>query len=228
MNVTCPHCHSSRISRRKRRNSLGYRTFACRECHRTFNERTMGSFNRRQYPTDAVVLAVIWRLRYKLSLRDVAEMLLQRGFTVRHETIRAREFRFAPLVAERLRARQRAEPGFRRRKLADVEAEWAQEDAERAARLAEERQARERRKVDYGPELEQSRLVLLELEGWLATEQVQCRGLIDGTLFPSMDARLRTDRVSACDREIAVRQRRVDEFREAVAVSLESSIKSRW
>jgi len=34
-------------------------------------------------------MAVIWRLRYKLSLRDVAEMLVQRGFDVTHETIRA-------------------------------------------------------------------------------------------------------------------------------------------
>ena len=57
-----------------------------------------------QYPTDVVTMAVLWRLRYKLSLRDVAEMLLQRGFTVTHETIRAWEFRFAPTVAERLRA----------------------------------------------------------------------------------------------------------------------------
>jgi len=52
-------------------------------------------------------MAVLWRLRYKLSLRDVAEMLVQRGFDVTHETIRAWEFRFAPLVAERLRARRR-------------------------------------------------------------------------------------------------------------------------
>ncbi len=52
-------------------------------------------------------MAVLWRVRYKLSLRDVAELLLQRSFDVTHETIRAWEFRFAPLVAERLRARRR-------------------------------------------------------------------------------------------------------------------------
>jgi putative transposase len=52
-------------------------------------------------------MAVLWRLRHKLSLRDVAEMLVLRGFDVTHETIRAWEFRFAPLVAERLRARRR-------------------------------------------------------------------------------------------------------------------------
>ena len=41
-------------------------------------------------------MAVRWRLRYKLSVRDVAELLLPRGFEVTHETIRAWEFRFAP------------------------------------------------------------------------------------------------------------------------------------
>jgi transposase-like protein len=30
--------------------------------------------------TDIVLLAVLWRLRYKLSLRDVAEMFLERDF----------------------------------------------------------------------------------------------------------------------------------------------------
>jgi transposase-like protein len=80
--VTCPHCSSARIAARKRRTSLGCRIFACHDCRRTFNERTAGSFNHLQYPTDVVTMAVIWRLRYKFSLRDVAEMLLQRGFTV--------------------------------------------------------------------------------------------------------------------------------------------------
>jgi len=105
--VTCPHCSSARIAARKRRTSLGYRTSACHDCRRICNERTAGSFNHLQYPTDVVTMAVLWRLRYKLSLRDVAEMLVQRGFDVTHETIRAWEFRFAPLVAERLRARRR-------------------------------------------------------------------------------------------------------------------------
>ncbi len=33
-------------------------------------------------------MAVLWRLRYKLGFRDVAELLLQRGYEVTHETIR--------------------------------------------------------------------------------------------------------------------------------------------
>ena len=70
--MRCPHCSSSNIGGRKRRTSLGYRTFSCHDCRRLFNERTAGSFNHLQYPTDIVTLAVLWRLKYKLSLRDAA------------------------------------------------------------------------------------------------------------------------------------------------------------
>jgi transposase-like protein len=51
------------------------------------------------------------RLRYKLSLRDVAEMFLERGFTFTHEAIRDWETRFAPLIAEQLRTRRRGQAG---------------------------------------------------------------------------------------------------------------------
>ena len=54
-----------------------------------------------------MLLVVLWRLRYKLRLRDVAEMFLERGFVCTHETVRDWEARFAPLVTARLRARRR-------------------------------------------------------------------------------------------------------------------------
>ena len=57
------------------------------------------------------MLAVLWRLRYKLSFRDVAELLLERGFQVTHETVCAWEFRFAPLLADGLRAKRRVRAG---------------------------------------------------------------------------------------------------------------------
>ena len=109
--MNCPHCDSDRTTRRRRPTSLGYRTFGCRACGCVFNERTGTPFNRLQYPTDVVRLAVLWRLRYKLSFRDVAELLLDRGFQVTHETVRAWEFRFAPLLAEDLRAKRRGQVG---------------------------------------------------------------------------------------------------------------------
>ena len=109
--MSCPHCPSASISKRKHHTSLGYRTFSCRACGRRFNERTKTPFNDLQFPTDVVLLAVLWRLRYKLGFRDVAELLLQRGFEVSHETVRAWEYRFAPLVSQNLRSRRRGKSG---------------------------------------------------------------------------------------------------------------------
>ena len=74
--MSCPHCMSTSVSKRKHRTSLGYQTFLCRDCERRFNERSSTPFNDLQFPTDIVLLAVLWRLRYKLSFRDVAELLL--------------------------------------------------------------------------------------------------------------------------------------------------------
>ncbi len=107
--MTCPHCESTATTRRTCRTALGYRRFNCRSCRRRFNERTGSGFNELQYPTDIVLLAVLWRLRYKLGFRDVAELLLQRGYEVTHETIRGWEARFAPLLGERLRAKRRGQ-----------------------------------------------------------------------------------------------------------------------
>ena len=109
--MTCPHCQSTTARRRKARTALGYRTFWCASCRRRFNERTGSLFNELQCPTDVVLLAVLWRLRYKLSFRDVAELLLQRGYVVSHETVRVWELRFAPLVTQQLSARRRGQIG---------------------------------------------------------------------------------------------------------------------
>jgi|GEM_PF-1528954 transposase-like protein len=86
--MPCPHCLSTSVSKRKLRTLLGYRTFCCRDCIRRFNERSGTPFNDLQFPIDIVLLAVLWRLRYKLGFRDVAELLLERGFEVSYETIR--------------------------------------------------------------------------------------------------------------------------------------------
>jgi hypothetical protein len=83
--MECPHCQSVHTNDRPERTELGYRRFRCRRCHREFNERTDTPFNRLQYPSDVVCLVVVWRLRYKLSLRDLAEMFLERGFVFTHE-----------------------------------------------------------------------------------------------------------------------------------------------
>jgi transposase-like protein len=45
---------------------------------------------------------VLWRFRYKLSLRDLAEMFLQRGMIFTHEAVRTWKVRLAPLLGEAL------------------------------------------------------------------------------------------------------------------------------
>ena len=109
--MACPHCMYTSVSKRKSLTSLGYQTFYCQNCDRRFNERSGTPFNDLQFPTDIVLIAVLWRLRYKLGLRDVAELLLQRGFKVSYETIRVWEFRFAPLVSDNLRDKRRGVAG---------------------------------------------------------------------------------------------------------------------
>jgi putative transposase len=48
----------------------------------------LGELNRTQCPSDVIALLVLWRLRYKLSLRDLAEMFLIRGIVFSYETVR--------------------------------------------------------------------------------------------------------------------------------------------
>ena len=97
--MDCPHCQSSSTTEREGRTVHGFRRFRCRDCGRRFNERTGTALNRVQVPTDIVFLVVFWRLRYKLSLRDLAEMFLIRGLVFTHEAVRDWEAKLAPLLA---------------------------------------------------------------------------------------------------------------------------------
>ena len=80
--MNCPHCTSTVTKERTKKTSLGYRTFCCSDCKRTFNERTGPPFNFLEYPTDIVLLVVLWRLRYKLSLRESSRDVLRAGLRV--------------------------------------------------------------------------------------------------------------------------------------------------
>ena len=109
--MTCPNCRSTATTQRKPRTTLGSWKFRFRTCGRRCNARTDTPFNDLPYPTDSVLLAVRGCQRYKLSFRDVAELLLQSGYAVTHETIRDWEFRVAPILAKRLRAKRRNRVG---------------------------------------------------------------------------------------------------------------------
>jgi transposase-like protein len=54
------------------------------------------------FPSDVIVLAVRWYLRFGLSYRDLEELLTERGTEVNHVTVYRWVLRFTPLLATRL------------------------------------------------------------------------------------------------------------------------------
>ncbi len=84
----CICCGSAVVMARPEVTAQGYRRFRCRVCGKQFNERSGGVLNRTSLPSDIIAFVVFCRLRYRLTLRDLSEILLLRGFTDIHETIR--------------------------------------------------------------------------------------------------------------------------------------------
>jgi putative transposase len=105
------------VTERPECTAQGYRRFRCRGCGKQFNERSAGLLNRTQYPSDVIALVVLWRLRYKLSLRDLTEMFLLRGIVFSHgravKQIDGRDWeaKLTPALAEDLRRRRRGQIG---------------------------------------------------------------------------------------------------------------------
>src|SRR5438270_4325784 len=111
--MVCPHCQSPKLRNVNRRTELGYAIFRCGSCRRKSNERRGTPFNFLELPTDIVFEIVLCRLRYKLSLREVPEMFLLRGFEFTHEAVREWEERFAPLLTEQIRRKRKGKVGQR-------------------------------------------------------------------------------------------------------------------
>ncbi len=105
--MTCPHCQSNNTTRLKRTTNLGYPVFRCHNCDRTFNERTGTPFNFIEVPTDIIFQVLFCRVRFKLSLRDLVEFFLLRGFEFTHATVRDWEERFTPIFIQDLRSKRR-------------------------------------------------------------------------------------------------------------------------
>src|SRR5215207_4261545 len=103
--MRCLECGSEAVTERPERTAQGYRRFRCRVCGKQFNERSGTLLNRTQYPSDVIALVVLWRLRYKLSLRDLPEMFAVRGIMFSHEAVRDWEAKLTPALAEALRRR---------------------------------------------------------------------------------------------------------------------------
>jgi putative transposase len=113
--MECICCGSAAVTERPDCTAQGYRRFRCGDCGKQFNERSAGLLNRARYPSDVIALVVLWRLRYRLTLRDLSEMFLQRGIVFSDEAVRDWEAKLAPILAEELRQRRHGKGGARSR-----------------------------------------------------------------------------------------------------------------
>jgi putative transposase len=109
--MRCIECDAEEVSERPERTAQGYRRFRCRVCGKQFNERSGGILNRAQYPSDVIALVVFWRLRYKLSPRDLPEMFLIRGIGFSYEAVRDWEAKLTPSLIDSLRRRRKGRVG---------------------------------------------------------------------------------------------------------------------
>jgi transposase-like protein len=60
-----------------------------------------GLFAGRDFDRDVIILCVRWYLRYKLSLRDLVEMMAERGLSLAHTTILRWVQRYTPEFVKR-------------------------------------------------------------------------------------------------------------------------------
>jgi len=104
-------CGLDAVTERPERTAQGYKRYRCRACGKRCNERTGTVLNRARYPSDVIALVVLWRLRYKLSLRDLPEMFAVRGMVFSHEAVREWAAKLTPVLAEELRHRRRGKAG---------------------------------------------------------------------------------------------------------------------
>jgi IS6 family transposase len=109
--VPAYHCGPMMYSKRDGRAAVGQR-YRCRACGRTQTDRTGTPFARYRWPREVIVMAVRWyarfRLsRFRLSLRDVRDLLAERGVDVSPSTILAWVHTFGPLLAGEIRRRAR-------------------------------------------------------------------------------------------------------------------------
>ena len=104
MNCVC--CGSAAVTERPEVTARGYRRFRCRTCGRQFNERSGGVLNRTCLPSDIIAFVVFCRLRYRLTLRDLSEIMALRGIEVTYEAVRDWEAKLLPVMGDALRKRR--------------------------------------------------------------------------------------------------------------------------
>lgn len=66
------------------------------------------AFKRLHYPADVIARCVRWYLAYSLSLRDLEEMMTERGISVDHSTLHRWVIRLVPLLDKAFRRHKRS------------------------------------------------------------------------------------------------------------------------
>jgi hypothetical protein len=89
-------CGSAAVTKWLDMTALGYRRFRCRACGRRFNERSGGVLNRTCLPSDITAFFVFCTLRYRLTLRDLSEIIALRGIEASYEAVRDCEAKLLP------------------------------------------------------------------------------------------------------------------------------------
>ena len=64
------------------------------------------SFKRHRFPPDVIRLGIWLYYRFTLSLRDVEDLLAERGIDVTYETVRCWANKFGPAIAANIRRRR--------------------------------------------------------------------------------------------------------------------------
>ncbi len=83
-----------------------YRRFRCRTCGRQFNERSDGVLNRTCRPSDIIAFVVFCRRHFRLTLRDLSEIIALRGIKVSREAVRGWEAKLLPVMGDAQRKRR--------------------------------------------------------------------------------------------------------------------------
>ena len=65
------------------------------------------SFANKQFPSATMLMAIRWYLAYKLSYRDIEELLAERGVQVDHATIHRWVLEYAPQLEAAFRQKKR-------------------------------------------------------------------------------------------------------------------------
>ena len=82
--MKCVCCGLEAVTERPDVTMRGYRRVRCRTCGRQFNVRSGGVLNRTCLPSDVIAFVVFCRLRYRLTLQDLSEIMMLRGIEVSH------------------------------------------------------------------------------------------------------------------------------------------------